>query len=91
MRLFSLLLGAACAYALHASEAGVLDWHKPQLGVPLIQSHATAPTFHRREYDTGATRSTILTVTQSNVLASVNPANGSIGKQDSPYVATQGR
>ncbi|KAL1943370.1 hypothetical protein VTO73DRAFT_4445 [Trametes versicolor] len=78
MRLFSVLLGAACAYALHASEAGVLDWHKPQLGVPLIQSAATAPTFHRREYDTGATRSTVLTATQSNVLASVNPANGSI-------------
>ncbi|KAI8996246.1 DUF1620-domain-containing protein [Trametes punicea] len=78
MRLFSLLLGAACAYALHASEAGVVDWHKPLAGVPLLQSPATAPSFHRKEYESGATRSIILTATQSNVLAALNPANGSL-------------
>ncbi|KAH9886661.1 DUF1620-domain-containing protein [Cubamyces lactineus] len=78
MRLLSLLLSAACAYALHASEAGVVDWHKPLAGVPLVQSPATAPTFHRREYENGATRSVILTATQSNVLAALNPANGSL-------------
>ncbi|KAI0633153.1 DUF1620-domain-containing protein [Trametes polyzona] len=78
MRLLLLLLSAACAYALHASEAGVLDWHKPQVGVPLVHSPATVPSFHRREYDNGATRSVILTATQSNVLAALNPANGSI-------------
>ncbi|KAI0369552.1 DUF1620-domain-containing protein [Pilatotrama ljubarskyi] len=78
MRLLAVLLGAACAYALHASEAGVIDWHKPHVGVPLIQSPATAPAFHRREFDGGATRSVILTASQSNVLAALNPANGSI-------------
>ena len=80
MRLLSLLLSAVCAYALHASEAGVVDWHKPLAGIPLLQSPATAPTFHRREYENGATRSIILTATQSNVLAALNPANGSLGE-----------
>ncbi|KAI0820139.1 DUF1620-domain-containing protein [Trametes gibbosa] len=78
MRLFSLLLGAACAYALHASEAGVLDWHKPQVGVPLVHAPSTAPTFYRRQYDSGATRSIVLSATQSNVLAGFNPTNGSL-------------
>lgn len=80
MRLFSILLGATCAYALHASEAGVLDWHKPQVGVPLVHSPSTAPTFHRRQYESGATRSIVLSATQSNVLAALHPNNGSLGE-----------
>ncbi|KAI0651032.1 DUF1620-domain-containing protein [Trametes meyenii] len=78
MRLFTLLLGAVSAYALHASEAGIIDWHTPHVGVPLVHSPSTAPKFHRREYDGGATRSIILAASQSNVLAGVNPANGSL-------------
>ncbi|KAI9058646.1 DUF1620-domain-containing protein [Trametes sanguinea] len=78
MRLLSLLLGATCAFALHASEAGVIDWHKALAGVPLVQSPATAPSFHRRAFDNGATRSLVLTATESNVLAALDPVDGSL-------------
>ncbi|KAI0772317.1 DUF1620-domain-containing protein [Trametes elegans] len=78
MRLFLFLCWAVCTYALHASEAGVIDWHKPLAGVPLTHSSSTAPKFHRRELSGGSTRSNILVTTESNVLAALNPANGSL-------------
>ncbi|TBU24929.1 hypothetical protein BD311DRAFT_780673 [Dichomitus squalens] len=77
LSLFLLCL-AACTHALHSYEVGVTDWHKPLAGVPLVQSHSTAPVFHRRRYEDGQTSSVVLTATQSNVLAAIHSANGSI-------------
>ncbi|KAI0920704.1 hypothetical protein AcV5_010378 [Taiwanofungus camphoratus] len=64
--------------ALHLSEAGVVDWHKPFVGVPLVSSLSTAPTFHRLAKSGAATQSVILTATSSNGLAALNPVDGSI-------------
>jgi hypothetical protein len=65
------LLLPAFASALHESEAGVVDWHKQNIGVPLPNS----PKIHR----TGPTKGYLLTATSSNVLAALNPANGNLG------------
>ena len=80
MRLLYLLLLVAFTHALHSYEVGVTDWHKPLAGVPLVQSPSTAPVFHRRRYRDGQTSSVVLTATQSNVLAAIHSANGSIGE-----------
>jgi hypothetical protein len=85
MRLPSLLLGllpalfiTAPTNALHESEVGVVDWHKSLIGVPLSGSLSTAPVFHR--VDTGReTKSVVITATDSNVLAALDPVNGSVG------------
>lgn len=78
--IFSLLLPFAAA--LHASEAGVVDWHKAQIGVPLTHSHSLSPAFHR--FGTGtakkSTKSVVLTVTSANVLAALDPVNGDLGE-----------
>ena len=80
MRLLALSLLAACAHALHSSEVGVTDWHKALAGVPLTQSPATAPIFHRRRHSDGQSTSIVLTATQSNVLAAFHSTNGSLGE-----------
>lgn len=67
--------------AIHASEAGVIDWHKSLIGPPLTASHRTAPSFYRTEdARSGSTSSVILSATASNVLAALRPDNGSVGK-----------
>ena len=66
----------APALGLQASEAGVVDWHKPLVGVPLADWQSTAPAFHRPEK---ASDSVIVTATGSNVLAALNATDGSIG------------
>ena len=87
--LLSFLSNALGVVALHASEAGVIDWHKPQIGVPLIFSQSLAPTFHRvtqkhsNEYGIAlndTTQSVILTATSANVLAALDPVKGGIGE-----------
>ncbi|KAH8102954.1 hypothetical protein BXZ70DRAFT_889895 [Cristinia sonorae] len=65
--------------AIHASEAGIIDWHKPLVGVPLISSHHTAPSFHRTENARDrSTKSVVLTTTASNVVAALHPENGTV-------------
>ncbi|TFK50623.1 DUF1620-domain-containing protein [Heliocybe sulcata] len=71
-----LLPGLACA--LHESEAGVVDWHKTLVGVPLAYSPSIAPAFHRVHDTANTTRSVILTATGNNVLAALNPVDGSV-------------
>ncbi|KAH9911778.1 uncharacterized protein BXZ73DRAFT_93328 [Epithele typhae] len=73
-----LLILCGCARALHSYEVGVTDWHKALAGVPLTQSAATAPVFHRRTLANGGSSSVVLTATESNVLAAVHSANGSL-------------
>ncbi|KAF9528732.1 hypothetical protein CPB83DRAFT_813238 [Crepidotus variabilis] len=68
--LFWLCLGT---YALHESDVGVVDWHKELIGVPLSGPVSAAPSFHRVGNET-----LILSATSSNVLAALEPENGSI-------------
>ena len=72
------------ANALHAYEAGIVDWHKPFLGIPL-----TRPIFHRTALETGATKSLVLTATSSNVVGAVHPENGTLGMCSCAYVITE--
>lgn len=67
-----LLLTFQPAFALTRSLAGVIDWHKPLIGVPRYDH---APKFH--ELLQGGTEH-ILTVTERNVVASLEPTDGSI-------------
>ncbi|PCH43293.1 DUF1620-domain-containing protein [Wolfiporia cocos MD-104 SS10] len=81
MRLRHFFLAAALfaqTWALHASEAGVVDWHKPFVGVPAVNVPSTAPSFHRIANFDGSTRSVILTATSSNVLAALDPIAGGV-------------
>ena len=65
--------------ALHASEAGVVDWHKSFAGVPLIDSMSTSPKFHRIYSADSSTRSLVYTATSANVLAALDTLSGEIG------------
>jgi hypothetical protein len=65
--------------ALHESEVGIVDWHKTLVGVPLIGSPNTAPLFHRVSVGQGVTKSVVVTATGSNVLAAIDPVDGSVG------------
>jgi hypothetical protein len=92
--MLSLALHATPAHALREAHVGVLDWHKPLIGVPLTQFARTAPAFHRLSSSAssrsgsddspsgnGNARSLIVTATASNVLAAVHPENGTLGKR----------
>lgn len=59
------------AQAITKSLAGVIDWHKPLIGIPRPD---IPPAFHRISNN----QETILTVTDSNVFASLNIGDGSI-------------
>ena len=65
--------------ALHAADAGVVDWHKPLIGLPLIHSTSTSPIFHRTGNKDGPTQSLVLTATERNVLGALHPDNGTLG------------
>ncbi|KAF9817392.1 hypothetical protein IEO21_03446 [Rhodonia placenta] len=81
MRLLSVLITICCltqSWALHSSEAGIVDWHKPLVGVPLYSTLSTAPAFHRISEADGRTHSVVLTATASNVLAALDPVDGTI-------------
>ncbi|TDL26922.1 DUF1620-domain-containing protein [Rickenella mellea] len=80
LSLLALLCLLQTTFALHESDAGVVDWHKPLIGVPLTGSLATAPVFHRvGSHDpNGTTQSVILTATASNVLGALEPASGNL-------------
>ena len=69
----------ALVLAIHASEAGVVDWYKPLVGNALTGNAHAAPVFHRTSLENGNTKSLVLTATSSNVLAALHPENGSIG------------
>lgn len=69
-----LTLWAACSSALHESDVGVVDWYKSRIGVPNTETKYTSPNFHQSTEEI----SVIITATSSNVLAAVDPSNGSI-------------
>ncbi|KAJ7588211.1 hypothetical protein C8J56DRAFT_1164789 [Mycena floridula] len=64
--------------AIHESDVGVLDWQRSFVGVPLYHSPSTAPIFHRVSLKNTNTVSVIITATASNVLAALDPLNGTI-------------
>lgn len=77
-----LILGlASSTFALHASQAGIIDWHKQFIGVPL--SGSLAPVFHRVNKtisaSSRASQTVILTGTGSHVLAALDPVAGDVG------------
>jgi hypothetical protein len=78
--LSGLILAFLCiaVTALHESDVGIVDWHQPHIGLPLISSLFTAPTFQTK---TGQppTEALLLTATDSNVLAALNVSSGSLG------------
>jgi ER membrane protein complex subunit 1 len=82
MFVFWLLLGLLpFTFALHASEAGVVDWHKPLMGLPITHSDSSEPSFHRFKSKNGTnkiTKSVVLSATNANVLAALDAANGDI-------------
>jgi hypothetical protein len=63
----------AVSRALHEADVGVVDWHKQLIGVPLAGSVSTSPSFHQVE-----NRTLIITATESNVLAALEPEDGSV-------------
>lgn len=72
--LHSLLLAflalASCCAALQANLAGVVDWHKQQVGQPLL-----VPTPPR----VLANSTSLMAVTKKNVLARINSLTGATG------------
>ena len=64
---------AVTAWALHESDVGIVDWNKHYIGVPLAGSVTTAPVFHHV-----GNKTIVLTATGSNVLAALEPEDGSI-------------
>lgn len=73
--LCAIVLWVSRTLAIHASEAGVVDWHKPLVGVPLLV--ASTPSFHK--VGGAKSRSLVLTATFGNILAALDPIDGSIG------------
>ncbi|KAH9010844.1 DUF1620-domain-containing protein [Lactarius pseudohatsudake] len=63
--------------ALYESDVGVVDWHRPLVGVPLTSSLNTAPTFHSTP-GRPPTEALLLTATSSNVLAALRASNGEL-------------
>ncbi|KAL7412117.1 hypothetical protein BDY24DRAFT_393298 [Mrakia frigida] len=63
--------------ALQANLAGVIDWHQPKIGIPLLHSSVTAPSFVPLPSIKGDS-SSIVTITKSNVFASLNSTSGDI-------------
>ena len=64
---------AVTIWALHESDVGIVDWNKHLIGVPLSGSVTTAPAFHHV-----GNKTIILTATGSNVLAALEPEDGSV-------------
>ncbi|QRW10303.1 endoplasmic reticulum membrane protein [Ceratobasidium sp. AG-Ba] len=60
---------------LEESEAGVIDWHKELVGVPLTHSIQTVPAFIRSDPASPVKKTGIAVVTKSNVLSVINPGS----------------
>lgn len=77
----SLVLHTYVVQAIYITDVGLVDWYKQLVGVPLIGSSSTAPSFQRVHG-----KEIILTATASNVLAVLNPEDGSVGESISDSV-----
>lgn len=76
----------ASANALLETQAGVIDWNRAQIGVPLTRSIATAPSLHaptrksRLKTKAPPGEGLLISGTNSNVLGVVRANNGSVGR-----------
>ncbi|KAH7107261.1 hypothetical protein BKA62DRAFT_682862 [Auriculariales sp. MPI-PUGE-AT-0066] len=70
---------AHSSHALHAEDAGKVDWHTKLIGIPL-RDRPFVPNFHRvPPYRFKQSwKSVILTATDANVVAGLNPADSSV-------------
>ena len=66
-------------WALHESEAGVVDWQKTFIGVPRTDEPQAAPSFLRVKTKGDETTSLVISVTEAT-LGAVNPVDGSVGE-----------
>jgi len=66
-------------WALHESEAGVVDWQKSFIGVPRTDGPKVAPSFLRVKTKEDETTSLVISATE-RALGAVNPVDGSIGE-----------
>ncbi|KZT37697.1 DUF1620-domain-containing protein [Sistotremastrum suecicum HHB10207 ss-3] len=64
-------------YAIQESNVGVIDWHKPLLGLPDLNAPFTWPTFHRVRTEAN-TSSVIIRGSKKNVLGAIDPVNGEL-------------
>ncbi|KAI9451269.1 DUF1620-domain-containing protein [Lactarius psammicola] len=76
---FGLILANFCStvLALYESDVGIVDWHRPLVGVPLTSSLNTAPTFHSIP-GRPPTEALLLTATSGNVLTALRASNGQL-------------
>ena len=74
LNLVLLLTLSITTWALHESDVGIVDWHKLLIGIPLSGSVMTAPVFHHV-----GNKTIVLTATGNNVLAALEPEDGSVG------------
>ncbi|KAF8335799.1 uncharacterized protein EI90DRAFT_2969384 [Cantharellus anzutake] len=65
----------ACTAALQLSDAGVTDWYKPIVGVPLAHSPNLIPRFVE---NAPSIASSVLLASEKNILASLSSVDGSI-------------
>jgi hypothetical protein len=78
-----IFLLVAPALALQANLAGIVDWHKPLIGVPLLEP--TPPSI----IDTASGRG-VVSITRKNVLAVLDLQNGDVRQRledDDPVVS----
>ncbi|KAF8748749.1 hypothetical protein RHS01_10584 [Rhizoctonia solani] len=61
--------------AFEESEAGVVDWHKELVGVPLTDSTKALPMFIRSDPSSPTKKTGMAVATKSNVLAVLNPGS----------------
>ena len=77
--LLSCTLSLSSVWALHESEAGVVDWQKTFIGVPRTNEPQVAPSFLRAKTKGEETTSLVVSATETT-LGAVNPVDGSVGK-----------
>jgi len=77
--LFLCTLSLPSVWALHESEAGVVDWQKTFIGVPRTNEPQAAPSFLRVKAKGNETTSLVISATETAVGA-VDPVDGSVGE-----------
>lgn len=75
-----LLSLAAHVSGLYESQAGIIDWHKPYIGIPKL-TRWTSPRFHQvvSTQPNLPSKAVVIVGTQKNVLAALNPSDGAVG------------
>jgi hypothetical protein len=70
-------LSTSSVWALHESEAGVVDWQKTFIGVPTTDRPQVAPGFLRAKTKGNDTKSLVISATETT-LGAVDPVDGSV-------------